>query len=203
MILIVDSKISKRARILRESLFSLDIPCAAVKVPDSSFIKDAKVIITFEDVSPLIKESYPDLDFENILISDEYAFHKSDSLFVEIRRVLGRINDLLEIKRGVNLESYSVDRFTQMNGFCRFAGNVFFPTIKEKLIIKTLTLCPMRYFTPRELAMFCYAENEIDLVADRTIAVHIFNINRKTRACSRKAMIETKRNRGYRFVLLR
>lgn len=204
MILIFDSKYSERVNLLRESVLSFGTPCAAVTAGECRFLEYAKAILTFEDTVPLLKEHFPEVDPEIILISDSSAYYESETLAVEIRRVYGRLHEILLMKHGIDLESYCVDRFTQINGVCKFAGNIFYPTDKEKIIIKTLTLCPMRYFTAQEIVMFCSGKlNESLTTTARTIAVHVSHINRKTKACSMKPIIETKRNYGYRFVIIR
>ncbi len=187
MVAVFDNKDSVRAEKLKDYLRLTGIPCATfASVSDCG--TGAYVNVFFADSVTSLMDDVSQLDRESIVLSDlksEYDLHG-------FAYVYNRVTDVLDVKYGINPDSFSAGKYSFSSESSVFYGRIIPMTDTEKLIIKYLvfnsgTMCSMD-----DILRFC-----MDTATKHNLSVHISNINNITSSLTGKALISVIRKHGY------
>ena len=186
MIVIYDNS-SERAFALREYFLRAGLPCASYS---NNVLCPAMINVFFTDTEKNYVNLIEKIDPETVLYCDG-----GRSVFnTEILRIYERVLNLLDVKYGINPESYFMPRFSSIGEVTRFCGKYIALTATEKLIVTYLQFCHDEWCSADSIANFCM----LDVNKVTSVSSFITEINRKSLEVSLFKMIRTKRGSGYR-----
>lgn len=210
MLLVCDKTNSERGNKLREKILRAGYPCAFCVVSEISSYIPLWRIITFIDVFDDVRRT----PYDNVRVLVIGRGFVNSALNAE--RIDSEDEVLPAIEKAV-YEYFHVrpdwfyrfgvfydDGVFMSEDFFLVFGNMIVPTKREYLIYKYLQMASRAcdYSPAERVCRFCYPTSKIprdEKEAAKNLAVHVMNLNRKSREVMDCHIIEARRYSGYRL----
>lgn len=205
MIFICDYTLSERAAAIRNMLFSMGCPCAASRISDYRSCLPAGLIVTFSDALDAVRQTPLD-HIHAIVLGRGFVNSALNARALDDETLLpGQIRKQLLKQNGMDESAVtpfgvfgSPDAFFAED-FMEIRGAEIEPTKAEYMIFKYLMSDRSgRFIPPETIRKYCCSDGRM---TDETIAVHISNLNRKSRNACGFQIIDSMRFSGYRSAV--
>lgn len=185
MVCIAAEKNDSRARLIRQMLHSLLIPCAVGC--SERLLRYASVVICFigDDCECT----------ERVVMCDGAALSSRERCGAELERLVARIEDVFLVKYGA--DPYTVERgaFYDGDDITRYRGRECRFTFTERMILRFLASVGEMRADALTVSEYCLSE----ATSPQAVSVHVNKINGRAYIISPIALISTKRHAGYRL----
>ncbi|MBQ2727065.1 MAG: helix-turn-helix domain-containing protein [Clostridia bacterium] len=190
---------------IRDKLFRMGCPCAAAPISDYRSCLPASLIVTFTDALNTVRQTPMDHIHAIVLGGGFVNSALNASALADENLLPGQIRKQLLKQNGMDESAVtpfgvfgSPDAFFAED-FMEIRGAQIEPTKAEYMIFKYLMSDRSRRFIPPEMIRkYCCSDGRM---TDETIAVHISNLNRKSKSACGFQIIESMRFSGYRSAV--